>query len=145
MFAACMQTGVAYPRPSRAGWHGATQACREPGAAYQVADVDNAPLGALEGSELEGAFHAWIGRSRRRYIFTIAFPYELDHEALRNAVVVCASRNRNGRRRALFIGEPHEIPHGLRHAGAAVEVHYHLLATTRQARRAVIEDLAGVV
>lgn len=140
MLAVCMQVTLARRASVQTGGRAATGGRRADYAHGRLVDIDNAPLGALEGSELEGVFHAWIGRSKRRYIFTIAFPYEIDHEALRNAVVVCACRDRNGRHRALFVGEPRDIPHDLR-SGATIEVHYHLLATTPQARRAMIEDL----
>lgn len=105
--------------------------------------IANAPLDALDGSGMESAFHAWTGRSGRRYVFTVAPSPRIDDEALRDAVVVCARRGRDGRRHPVFVGEAKAVPPDLRTAGPSMELHYHLLAVTAGARVSVIADLLG--
>lgn len=154
MYAVCMHTDIAHCGATRASGALVGAGALAPFERFQGArktdsgridlgDIANAPLGALQGSGLEGAFHAWTGRSGKRYIFTIASPHELDHEALRDAVIIGAFCEHGATRRALFVGEAKDIPQDLRRSGAAIEVHYHLLAATAQARLAMIEDLAG--
>lgn len=104
-------------------------------------NVANAPLASLAGDRLAHAFHAWRGISGRRYTFAVSrSPCNVGD--LGRAVVIVAEHV--GRHlRALFIGLGSDVPASLTCAGAATELHYHLLAMTSSARNAVIGDLLG--
>ena len=101
----------------------------------------NAPLAAFESGAAGHSFHAWVGRSRQRYIFSVCPPEGFDRDLLRTAVVIACTVGSTGRR-IVYLGEGGDVPDALAER-PSIELHYHLLATTPRARRLVIADLLG--
>ncbi len=108
------------------------------------------PLACLREQAIAGRFHAWHGRSSRRYLATI---YHIDHEDpaaclpdLGPAVLLAVSRRAGAR---TIVGSM-AVERGsdwaqavARLHGRADEWHVHLLAPDRAARAAVLADLHG--
>ena len=112
------------------------------------------PLAGLAGSDLSERFRSWCGISGRRYIFSVfneaAGPGSASDSSFSDAVVIAASRDRNGARRIVHIATTDGMPELLfrgralaqaRESGAT-EIHVHLLAASRAERRAIVEDLS---
>jgi hypothetical protein len=111
----------------------------------------DAPLACLSGGASASRFHAWRGRSGRRYVCTV-FPAEprAPNRGLpdfTDGLAIAVGRDRDGGRRLLTafdIGEdPRRIAMGVRIAQTAgvSEWHLHLLAHHRAERRAALADL----
>jgi hypothetical protein len=114
----------------------------------------NAPLDCLSGGALASRFHAWLGRSGRRYVCSV-FPVDLDDPSaglpeLDGAVVIAVGFDRRRERFPIAIFEisaadaPLSFGRAARDAALAAgirEWHIHLLAESDAARRAVIFDL----
>src|SRR5260221_7800124 len=67
--------------------------------------VSGAPLAALAGGGLAHQFHAWRGRSGRRYVFSV-FPIDArDVPEFEDAVVIAAAIERDGVRRILLLAD----------------------------------------
>jgi hypothetical protein len=111
-------------------------------------------LASLAGGDLAERFHAWRGRSGRRYICSV-FPVDVrDGEAglpdFAEAVVIAVKMDAAGQRRVVgFCQCEYGAGPVARHAfvSAAVAVgaqqwHVHLLTADPQKRRAAIEDIA---
>jgi hypothetical protein len=107
----------------------------------------SAPLRALAGEALAARFRFWRGASGRRAIFSI-----FDRQscpAYEHVVAMIVARDPDGERRIMFIGDTGCFPE-LALARAAkeipvaseIEFHFHLLATSRAERNAMIADLA---
>ena len=107
----------------------------------------SAPLRALAGEALAARFRSWRGASGRRYIFSI-----FDRQscpAYEHVVAMIVTRDPDGERRIMFIGDTGCFPE-LALARAAkeipvageIEFHFHMLATSRAERNAMIADLA---
>ena len=107
----------------------------------------SAPLRALAGEALAARFRSWRGASGRRTIFSV-----FDRQscpAYEHVVAIIAALDPDGERRIMFIGDTgcfpdlalakaaSEIP-----AASDIEFHFHLLATSRVERAAMIADLA---
>ena len=111
--------------------------------------VTNAPLAALAGGALARRFHAWRGVSGRRYIFTVYPIGAAQLPELTDAVVIAAGPGCAGEQSIRMIGDSGDVPllpesEGVRRAqrAGAIELHFHVLAATPQARRDVIRDLS---
>lgn len=116
----------------------------------------NAPLGCLSGGALASRFHSWRGRSGERYVFTV---YPVDREDisaglpdLDSAVVIGVAFDGRRERVRVAIFEAGWGDGRLTRGDSAIEAalaagarewHVHLLATSAEARRAVIRDLEG--
>ena len=110
-----------------------------------------AALACLLGQDLAGRFHAWCGRSGRRYLTTI---YDIDRSDpaanlpdLGPAVLMAVTRDQTGTR---AIAAAAVVERGSDWTGAvarlqdrADEWHVHLLAEDRSARVAARDDLYG--
>ncbi len=97
------------------------------------------PLGAVAPAGLEGRFHAWRGRSGRRYVVSV---YPAGAAPDYSEAVVIAVRRVGSLRVILAVGavEPGGAPAAVLAAGAD-ELHFHLMAPDAQARAAVAADL----
>jgi hypothetical protein len=112
-----------------------------------VCEGETRPLAALVGSPLAGRYSQWLGASGRRYLFSVYDPSSCP--AYSDAVLVLAKVDEVGRRTILAIEDTGDfadpaVSRALRAASrcdGAVEVHLHLLASTRLARRDAIADL----
>lgn len=127
------------------------------GARRRVGSVEaNAPLGCLSGAALASRFHAWRGCSGERYVFTVYPVDRKDFSAglpdLGRAVVIGVAFDDRRERVQVAIFEAgwgdgrHARGDGAVDAALAAgarEWHVHLLATSAEARRAVIRDLEG--
>lgn len=116
--------------------------------------TSNAPLGCLTGGALASRFHAWHGKSGRRYICSV---YPVDPHSpsaglpeLDGAVVIGAAIDVRRERSRLVVFETCWSEGGLSRgsegleaalAAGAREWHVHLLATSAASRHAVILDL----
>lgn len=104
-------------------------------------------LSALAGSGLAGRYAQWLGASGQRYLFSVYEPSSCP--AYSDAILVLAKVDGHGRRAILAIEDTGDfadpaVSRALRAAARCdgdVEVHLHLLASTRQARREAIADL----
>jgi hypothetical protein len=111
----------------------------------------DAPLACLTGGASASRFHAWRGRSGRRYVCTVfpAAPWAPNRGLpdFTEGVAIAVGRDRDGGRRLLTafdIGEsPRRVAMGVRIAETAgvVEWHLHLLASELTQRRAALADL----
>jgi hypothetical protein len=107
----------------------------------------SAPLRALAGEALAARFRFWRGASGRRAIFSI-----FDRQscpAYEHVVAMIVARDPDGERRIMFIGDTGCFPElALARAmkeipvASEIEFHFHLLATSRAERNAMIADLA---
>ena len=113
----------------------------------------NAPLASLAGGALASRFHAWRGRSGRRYICSVFAVLDMATETefpnYSDAVIIAAAAEENGRRRMIAIGQSgsngawfgHSAFARMAISAGATEWHVHLLAASRAARHAVRCDL----
>jgi hypothetical protein len=108
----------------------------------------NKPLAALTDVSLAQRFRHWRGESGRRYIFSVYEPFACP--SYDNAVLIVATRDDHGETRIVFAADTGALPDvALARAKeetsdlSTVEFHIHLLAGSRAARRALIEDLAA--
>ena len=132
MFAVCSN----HVHMKRTDWTGS---CREE------------PLACLRDQAITGRFHAWHGRSGRRYLATV---YPIDHNEpaaslpdLGPAVLMAVSHGHSGRAitGALVIERSSEWIRAVARLHArADEWHVHLLAADRAARTAVLADLRAL-
>ena len=99
--------------------------------------VPQIPRAALAAG-LPARFLYWVGRSGRRYLFSCTgFPGAADFES---GIAIAVSGND-----IVWIGEVAEFAGLAKDAPARrAAIHVHLLATTLEERRAVIEDLRPV-
>lgn len=112
-----------------------------------VCEGEARPLSALAGSDLAGRYSQWLGASGRRYLFSIYDPSSCP--AYSDAILVLAKVDGLGRRTILAIEDTGDfadpaVSRAMRMASrcdCAVEVHLHLLASNRPARREAIADL----
>ena len=96
---------------------------------------------------LAGRYAQWLGASGRRYLFSVYDPSSCP--AYSDAILVLAKVDGHGRRTILAIEDTGDfadpaVSRAMRTAArcdGAVEVHLHLLASTRPARREAIADL----
>ena len=97
------------------------------------------PLGSVAPAGLEGRFHAWRGRSGRRYVVSI---YPAGAAPDYAEAVVIAVRRVGALRVILAVAavEPGG-PSAAAVAAGADELHFHLMAADAQARAAVAADL----
>lgn len=106
-------------------------------------------LAALADTALASRFCTWKGRSGRRYVFSV-YPGPRC-PAFRDALLLAAVRDNDGRRRAISICDTGPFPEVAvsrfeRHArdfGAGLEFHLHLLARSLAERSAAILDLGA--
>jgi hypothetical protein len=127
---------------------------RRGAAASRSAVPSNGPLTSLSGGSLAKRFHAWSGRSGRRYICSV-FPVKADESEaglpdFAGAIVIAVGIDADLRRPIAFFdstGEASETS-DLRHqflgealAASAREWHVHLLATDPEHRQLVKADL----
>lgn len=91
---------------------------------------------------------AWRGRSGRRYVVSV-YPLDLEADAAAGALLLAVERDRVGSRRLIaacesgalgFTGVNGAWIAAMRRRGAN-ELHVHLLAATRDSRRATLADL----
>jgi hypothetical protein len=114
----------------------------------------DAPLDCLSGGALAARFHAWHGASGHRYVCSVYGVDRTDPAAglpdLDDAVVIAVALDPRDARSCVGIFEfcmkdggrdraSHAVERAL--AAGAREWHVHLLATSPEARRAVIRDL----
>lgn len=110
----------------------------------------------LAGSALADRFCFWRGRSGRRYVFSVyRMGSEAENEATpryADAVVLAVRRDAEGVRTIVAQADSGPFPElspVTAEAGfdlpKATELHVHLLAGNRAARRAVLDDLADAV
>jgi hypothetical protein len=112
-----------------------------------VCEGESKPLSALAGSPLAGRYSQWLGASGRRYLFSVYDPSACP--AYCDAILVLAKVDEHGRRTILAIEDTGDFAdpavsramQTAAHCDEAVEVHLHLLASTRPARRDAITDL----
>lgn len=116
----------------------------------------NAALASLAGGELAARFHAWCGRSGRRYICSV-FPVE-PHDPtgglpdFAEAIVIAVKVDAAGHRRVVgFCQSEHGAGPVARHAFVMASVgagaqhwHVHLLTADPEKRRAAIEDIEAL-
>jgi hypothetical protein len=127
-----------------------------PRAKADDAASNNAALASLVGGELSERFHAWRGRSGRRYICSV-FPVDRrDSEAglpdFAEAIVIAVKTDAFGQRRVVgFCQCEHGAGPVARHAfvsaaiaAGAQQWHIHLLTADPQKRRAAIEDIEAL-
>ncbi|MBV8564608.1 MAG: hypothetical protein JO273_04030 [Methylobacteriaceae bacterium] len=122
---------------------------RADGPPTRLREAVSAPLACLAGGALTQRFHAWRGATGKRYVFSV-FPLCPDLPEFEDAVMLAVGVATNGRRRILHADETGPVPQATmsgamlraRRSGAC-EVHFHLLARTASARRAILGDLAG--
>ena len=94
-----------------------------------------------------GQFHYWLGRSGTRYLHTV-FAID-DCPEFEHALFIAVKRDASGYRQAVATGTmgtaPQLVLRGRAIADArrrgANEIHLHLMATTRDDRRAVLDDI----
>jgi hypothetical protein len=126
------------------------------GAAWREAaraSPNNHPLASLAGGDLEGRFHAWRGRSGRRYIFSV-FPVDLQAADaglpdFAEAIVIAVAEFGGTRRViACLQCEPAASARQAFVAAAlaagARQWHVHLLAVDPRQRGAAIADIAAL-
>jgi hypothetical protein len=125
-----------------------------PGAAWVAPSSDRpdkthgSSLAALAGMPISSRFCSWIGKSGRRYVFSI-YPAS-DCPAFCDAVLLAAVHDMTGRRRAILARDTGAFPEpvvaeaqrGLRTFGPGAELHLHLLAASSEERAAAVADLA---
>ncbi len=99
------------------------------------------PLDSVAPAGLEGRFHAWRGRSGKRYVVSV---YPADAAPDYAEAVVIAVRRRGASRVILEAAavEPGGAAGRFSRAGAD-ELHFHLMAQDAEARAAVAADLGG--
>ena len=100
----------------------------------------SAPLAALAGGALAHRFHAWRGRSGRRYVFSVFDVKDCPDYA--GAVVAAVARDGDGTRRILALrpvdeAETWHVPK------AAAEIHVHLPADSGCERASAMADLCA--
>ena len=120
------------------------------------APPNNTALVSLAGGDLEARFHAWRGRSGRRYICSV-FPVDR-HAAdaglpeFAEAIVIAVGQDIGGERRVVgFLQCEHGATALARQAFVAAALgagaqqwHVHLLTANPQKRRAAIEDIEAL-
>lgn len=131
------------PAFPEAAWKGA------PTPRSNVAESEGLPLFGLANSDLAGRYSHWLGTSGKRYLFSVYDPATCP--AYCDAVLVVAKVDAFGRRAIIAIEDTGDFPdpavcraaQAAKRAGERAELHLHLLATTRAARREAIADLVG--
>ena len=106
-------------------------------------------LAALDGMPISSKFCSWIGRSGRRYVFSV-YPAS-ECPAFHDAVLLAVIRDMTGRRCAVSVRDTGGLPEPvvaatqreLRAFGPGLELHLHLLATSAAERAATLADLTG--
>lgn len=106
-------------------------------------------LASLDGMPISSRFCSWIGRSGRRYVFSV-YP-ALECPTFHDAVLLAVIRDMTGRRRVVSVRDTGGLPEPavataqreLRAFGPGLEFHLHLLATSAAERAATLADLAG--
>jgi len=104
----------------------------------------SAPLQTLADGALSTKFRAWRGATGRRYIFSV---YDRQSVPIYSgAVLVVAAALPDGDRQILFAADTGCFPDMVVANAAArftgeLEFHVHLLATSAEARRALIADI----
>jgi hypothetical protein len=127
-----------------------------PNARVNAAMPTNTSLASLAGGELSERFHAWRGRSGRRYICSV-FPVDPhDKEGglpdFAEAIVIAVKTDATGHRRVVgFCQSEHGAGPVARHAfvtaavaAGAQQWHIHLLTADLDKRRAAIEDIEAL-
>ncbi|WP_297296951.1 hypothetical protein [uncultured Methylovirgula sp.] len=127
-----------------------------PRAKPEDAPSSNTALASLVGGDLAERFHAWLGRSGRRYICSV-FPVDRrDSEGglpdFAEAIVIAVKADAAGQRRVVgFCQCEHGAGPVARHAfvsaaiaAGAQQWHVHLLTADPQKRRAAIEDIEAL-
>lgn len=120
-------------------------------------EVNEFPLKACDGEPWGTHFHAWLGRSKKRYIFSV-FPLKAQHPLgglpeFSQAIALAVAYDQSGRRvcRSLFpfswaggfyAGSRQPVEAALN--GGAREWHVHLLARSVSERRAILDDLLHI-
>jgi hypothetical protein len=105
-------------------------------------------LAPLAGTPIASRFCSWIGRSGRRYVFSVY--HAADCPAFRDGVLLAAVRDMTGQRRAVLARDTGAFPEPvvakaqreLMPYGPHVELHLHLLAASPAERAAMVADLA---
>lgn len=131
--------GFAESTPSR--WIAAVSGRRE--------ETRGGSLAALDGMPISARFCSWIGRSGRRYVFSV-YPASTC-PAFHDAVLMAVVRDMTGRRCVVSVRETGGFPEPvvamaqreLHVFGPGVELHLHLLAASAAERAATVADLAG--
>ena len=100
-------------------------------------------LDSVTPAGLEGRFHAWRGRSGRRYVVSV---YPAGAAPDYAGAVVLAVRRRGAERTVLAVAavEP-GMPAPAFPPGEVDELHFHLLAPDAKARATVADDLGGAM
>jgi hypothetical protein len=112
-------------------------------------ETRGASLAALDGMPISSRFCSWIGRSGRRYVFSV-YPAS-ECPAFYDAVLLAVVRDMTGRRCAVSVRDTGGLPEpavamAQRELGAfgpGLEFHLHLLTTSAAERAAIVADLAG--
>lgn len=152
----CLDAGPVGSQPPsrgfyrRASW---TQPRPRDGGPRPRLGAADAPLTGLSSSALSDHFRRWRGRSGRFYVFSV---FRLDAGLDRlpvdaEAVVIAVLREPDGTRHRLWTDETGRDPRRFFRSDRVqslvarrdVELHFHLLADTPAARRAVVDDLDG--
>jgi hypothetical protein len=119
------------------------------------ASPNNHPLASLAGGDLEGRFHAWHGRSGRRYICSV-FPVDLQAAdaglpEFAEAIVIAVGEYGGARRVVAFLQCADGASAGARQAFVAAALkagarqwHVHLLLAAPRKRRAAIADIEAL-
>lgn len=96
---------------------------RRPAVIAALPEIAHAPLASLAGSVLGPRFHAWYGRSRRRYVCSVFAVGETDAMMglpdFNRAAVIAAGRD-GGQLHALHIFALDETKEQNKHVGTAV-------------------------
>ena len=107
-----------------------------------------AALAALAGMPISSRFCSWIGRSGKRYVFSV-YPASAC-PAFRDAVLLAVVRDMTGEPRAVLARDTGAFPQPvvaraqreLKAFGPGLELHLHLLAASPAERAAAVADLA---
>jgi hypothetical protein len=115
----------------------------------ETANSIGSTLGALADTPLASRFCSWRGLSGRRYVFSVYSASECP--AFRDAVLLAAVSDHNGRRRMVSVRATGSFPEPivkrteleLRAYGGNLEFHVHLLASSPAKREVALADLAA--
>jgi len=111
-------------------------------------ETNGGSLAALAGMPISSRYCSWIGRSGRRYVFSVYRASECP--AFHDAVLLAVVHDMTGRRWAVSARDTGlfpesvvaEVQRELEAFGAGLELHLHLLTASRAERAAALADLA---
>jgi hypothetical protein len=111
-------------------------------------ETKNGSLAALDGMPISSRYCSWLGRSGRRYVFSVYLASECP--AFHDAILLAVVRDMTGRRWAISAHDTGHFPEAvlaeaqreLETFGPGLELHLHLLAASSVERAAALADLA---